>query len=59
MPEDLGQAVRIYKDLIIDILEKTDKQENCYNLKFENLVSNKIELERLFANFWKLNAQAK
>lgn len=38
MPNDVDKVVAIYKDLIADILEKTTGHQNCYTLKFENLL---------------------
>ena len=50
MPDDIRKAVKIYKDLITDILDKTKSKKNCYSLKFEDLVENKdYELTRVCA----------
>lgn len=50
MPRDVVQVVAIYQGLIMDILDKTANNKNCYSLKFENLVENKdAELPSLCA----------
>jgi hypothetical protein len=41
MPNEVSQVVKIYQGLIMDILEKTSKDINCYSLKFEKLVADK------------------
>jgi len=41
MPNNVDQVVKIYQDLINDILKKTSQSNNCYNLRFENLIEHK------------------
>jgi hypothetical protein len=48
MPNKIDQVVKIYQDLMSDILSKTTSNLNCYSLKFERLIENKdAELTKL------------
>jgi hypothetical protein len=41
MPDDVLKVIKIYQDLITNILEKTEARSDCYPLKFEALVENR------------------
>ncbi len=48
MPSDIYQAVKIYKDLITEILKQTENFDNCHELCFEDLVNNsELEIKQL------------
>ena len=48
MPSDIYQAVKIYKNLMKEILKQIENFDNCHELCFENLINNtEFEIKQL------------